>query len=153
MNWREHLLIGLVVGGAIAAFMGMTPFMIIIAAAVAGFSALAPDIDHDSSKVRQVADFTVPIFALFFSVSSGCAGFTCSFEDWQGILTAALAMVGAYAVIITYLKPRHRGIVHTLVFAVLYGVLLFVISNLTFAIFGFAGYVSHLLADKEIKIL
>ena len=153
MNWPEHLLIGLFVGGAIAAFMGLSPFMIILAAAIAGFSALAPDIDHESSKVRQITDISVPVFALFISISGGCSGFSCSFEDWQGIIISALAMVGAYAILLTYFKTKHRGITHTIVVALLYGALIFLMSNFTFAIFALAGYTSHLLADMHIKLI
>lgn len=153
MNWPEHLLIGLLLGGAIAAFMGLSPFMIILAAVISGFSALAPDIDHDSSKVRQITDVSIPVFALFVSVSGSCSGFACSFEDWQGIIISALAMVGAYAILLTYFKPKHRGITHTIVVALLYGALIYLMSNFTFAIFALAGYFSHLIADMHVRII
>jgi len=153
MNWPEHLLIGLLLGGAIAAFMGLSPFMIILAAAISGFSALVPDIDHDSSKVRQITDVSIPVFALFVSISGGCSGFSCTFEDWQGIIVSALAMVGAYMILITYFKPKHRGITHTIVVALLYGALIFLMSNFNFAIFALAGYMSHLVADMHVKVI
>ncbi|MEM4360144.1 MAG: metal-dependent hydrolase [Candidatus Bilamarchaeaceae archaeon] len=153
MNWSAHFFIGAALGSIFSALLGFSPFMIILISLVAGVSALAPDIDHDSSKIRRIADLTVPLFALLFSVSSRCAYLSCSLDAWQTILTSALALVGGYTIVLTYLKPKHRGIIHSLAFAVIYGLLLLTISDFTFALFGFLGYFSHLVADGIFKLL
>jgi len=154
MNWRPHFVIGALAAALLALVLQSDIFVIFLASIVGGLSALAPDIDHDSSKIRQAADITVPVFGVFFALSSTCyADFQCIASDWRTIIISALAITGLYTIVITYLKPRHRGITHTLVFAAVYFALLYAVANLSFALFGLAGYVSHLLADRHVKLI
>jgi inner membrane protein len=154
MNWRPHLIIGAFAGAIAALILQSSIFVIFLASLVGGLSALAPDIDHDSSKIRKAADITVPVFGVFFSLSSTCyADVACMITDWKTIIISALAITGLYTIVITYLKPKHRGITHTILFALVYFGLLYTISNFSFALFGLAGYVSHLVADWHIKLV
>lgn len=154
MNWRPHFTIGALAGAVMALVLQQEMFVIFLAGIIGGLSALAPDIDHDSSKIRKAADITVPIFGVFFSLSSSCyADAECIFINWREIIISALAITGLYTIVITYLKPRHRGATHTLAFALLFFMLLYTVANFNFALFGFAGYVSHLLADQHIKLI
>jgi membrane-bound metal-dependent hydrolase YbcI (DUF457 family) len=153
MRWYSHAAIGLAIGAALAIYLALPLEAIILLSIISGVSALVPDIDHDSSKIRQVADFAAPLFALFYSISFKCPMLFCSIETWQQIAVSALAIVGGYAIIITYLKPRHRGIIHSFAAAVAYAIVLLLVSNMQFALFGLVGYLSHLLADGEIKLL
>ncbi len=154
MNWRLHFVIGALAGAIVALALQFDVFVIFLAGIIGGIAALAPDIDHDSSKIRKAADITVPIFGVFFSLSSACyADVECIIADWRAIIISALAITGLYTTVITYLKPKHRGITHTILFALVFFFLLFTISNLSFALFGLAGYVSHLLADQHIRLI
>ncbi len=154
MNWRPHFIIGAFAGAIVALILQLNIFVIFLAAIIGGISALAPDIDHDSSKIRKAADITVPIFGVFFSLSSICyADVGCIIANWRTIIISALAITGLYTIVITYLKPKHRGITHTLLFALVYFGLLYTVSNFSFALFGLAGYVSHLVADQHIKLI
>jgi len=53
----------------------------------------------------------------------------------------------------TYMKPRHRGITHTLIIAGAYGVAIWFFSNPNLGIAAGLGYLSHLVADRQIKLL
>lgn len=154
MNWQPHLIIGAFAGAVIAYFFQFDFLTILFAGIIGGMSALVPDIDYDSSKMRQIADKLAPLFALFFSISSLCSvDISCIGINWKGIIVSTLAITGLYAIVMTYLKPRHRGITHSISFSVIYFIALYILSNFQFALFGFAGYVSHLLADLEVKLL
>ncbi|MFH1221738.1 MAG: metal-dependent hydrolase [Candidatus Micrarchaeota archaeon] len=153
MNWSAHLLIGVAVGCLLAFLLGLGWQAALIPIALAAFSALVPDIDHGESKIRQFSDLAAIAFAVFFAVAAKCPAFACTLSSWQDTAVYALAIFGAYAIVMTYVMPRHRGIIHSILFAVIYAVLLLLLSNLQFALFGLAGYLSHLLADREIKLL
>lgn len=154
MNWRPHFTIGAFAAAIVALILQQDIFVIFLAGIIGGISALAPDIDHDSSKIRKAADITVPIFGVFFALSSSCyADSACILDNWRNIIISALAITGLYTIIITYLKPKHRGITHTAAFALLFFMLLFTVSNFNFALFGLAGYASHLVADKHFRLI
>jgi membrane-bound metal-dependent hydrolase YbcI (DUF457 family) len=48
--------------------------------------------------------------------------------------------------------PRHRGFTHTIVSCLAFTVLLYIFIDRFFALAGFIGYFSHLIADKELKM-
>ncbi len=153
MNWKFHFLIGAFVAALIALAFHFSIFTIFLAAVVGGVSALAPDIDHDSSKIRSIANYTVPIFSIFFVLSSSCyIDIACIAANWRNIFVSALAITGLYTIVMTYLKPSHRGVTHSILFAFIYFAILYAVSTLSFALFGLAGYLSHLVADGEIKL-
>lgn len=154
MNWPSHLLIGALAGAIVAYFLGADPFTSSLIIGMASISALAPDIDHDSSKIRQAANLVVPLAAFSFAITSACENnVQCVFAHKESIIISGLAVVGFYMLIMTFLKPRHRGIIHTIAAAAVFGILVFILSDLTFAIAGFAGYFSHLLADRQVKLI
>jgi membrane-bound metal-dependent hydrolase YbcI (DUF457 family) len=153
MNWAGHILLGVVFGAAFALLVGADAFLFASIVFVAAFSALVPDIDHDSSKIRGYADLGVPICAFLFSYTALCNGITCGVENWHTILINTLAITGLYMIVITYLKPKHRGITHTLVIAGAYGIAIWFFSNPNLGIAAGLGYLSHLVADREIKLL
>jgi membrane-bound metal-dependent hydrolase YbcI (DUF457 family) len=125
-----------------------------LVAGMAAVSALAPDIDHDSSKIRKISNITVPIAAVGFSFASTCAeGVVCTLEDMRSVIILGLAITGLYMIIITFFKPRHRGITHTIFSALVFAVFIYLFSDLNFALAGFAGYTSHLIADRHIRLL
>ncbi|MCX6768368.1 MAG: metal-dependent hydrolase [Candidatus Micrarchaeota archaeon] len=153
MNHPEHVLLGIVFGAAFALLIGAEPFLFASIVFVAAFSALVPDIDHDSSKIRGYADLGVPICAFLFSYTASCNGVACGVENWHPILVSTLAIAGLYMIVMTYMKPRHRGITHTLLLAAGYGMAIWFFSNMNFGVAAFLGYLSHLAGDRMIKVI
>lgn len=156
MDWRSHMLIG---GGSALAglyLVGSRDIMELIVLTVFGaLSALIPDLDHDASKGRRLLDLVFIIFAFSIGYSTVCGTKICIPEMpaiLVGILTF-LALVGLYFIIFRFFKPRHRGITHTLIACLLFGGAIYLLAGLAFAIAGLAGYLSHLLADKHIKVV
>jgi len=154
MNWPEHALIGGLVGVILALFLGLPMLEAALVIAMASISALAPDIDHDSSKIRKIANVAVPIAAIGFAFVATCAeGAMCTLEDMRSVVILGLAITGLYMIVITFFKPKHRGITHTIFSAIIFALFIYIFSDLNFALAGFAGYLSHLAADKHIKII
>ena len=154
MNWPAHIMIGALFGIILSIFLNVSILEGAVLTAFAAFCALAPDIDHDSSKIRKISNITVPITALGFSFASTCTdGATCTLDDLRTIILIGLAITGCYMVIITFFRPRHRGITHTIFASLIFAVLIYVFSDLNFALAGFAGYSSHLVADRHIKVV
>lgn len=154
MNWPGHMLIGALAGALVAYFLGADLLTSSLIIGMASISALAPDIDLDSSKIRHAANLAVPLAAFSFAITTSCeSNIQCVFAHKESILISGLAVVGLYMFIMVFLKPRHRGIIHTLSAAAVFGILVYILSDSTFAIAGFAGYFSHLLADRQIKLI
>ena len=109
--------------------------------------------DHDISKGRKLLDIVAIVLALalaayfyFFNSASFGSGFS-------GSLIVFLAIIGAYFIAFKILKPSHRGITHSIVLCFAFSVLVYLIAGFQLAVAGFVGYFSHLLADKEMKVL
>ncbi len=146
MDWRSHVLIGIVLSLPVMIYLQVELPMLILLSLFAGFSALLPDVDHKMSKIRWLADRAFVLFAVIYSYSN-CMG--CSVGE---VIKDSLVLIGIYFLILTFLSPRHRGITHSLLFVVLYGAVLFLLFDGYLALAGLIGYLSHLVADKEIKI-
>lgn len=156
MDWRSHALIGAVAAPALLAVFGTHGIFELAGAAVIGaLGALVPDLDHQASKGRQVLDAAAVAAAFMVIYMSGCGSVPCipSLQSLQDMAILSLAMLGAYFVFFTLFRPAHRGITHSLVACLVFGVLGYFLFGLKFGIAGFAGYLSHLVADQEIKWL
>lgn len=154
MNWTSHMAIGALCGALLALFIGASLTESLLLIPMASVSALAPDIDHDSSKIRKTANMAVPIGAFAFSIAVSCTGlFPCVLSNIGSIAILGLAITGLYAIIITFAKPKHRGITHTIFSALIFGLFIWLVSDIRLALAGFAGYSSHLFADMHIKII
>jgi inner membrane protein len=154
MNWPEHMFIGALFGIAAALILNAGMIDAFFLVGVASLSSLVPDIDHDSSKIRKAADIAVPIGAFAFSIASTCSNdLFCILPHFNEILILGLAITGLYMIVLTFLRPKHRGITHTLFSAAVFGLILYFFSGFPFALAGFAGYASHLFADKHIKVI
>jgi membrane-bound metal-dependent hydrolase YbcI (DUF457 family) len=156
MMWRSHVVIGGAL--AIAVFYLLGTRDIIQLSFLGGFgalSALVPDLDHDSSKGRKVLDSVVIVFALVAAYLGGCGGTACVPQAGQIIPLAilSLAIVGLYFVLFRLFKPRHRGITHTLFANAVFGIALYLLIGSAVAIAGTAGYFSHLVADRHVRIV
>jgi hypothetical protein len=126
-----------------------------MATAFAGLSALVPDLDHDSSKGRKWLDVAFIGFAFMTVYGSGCGTDLCipGMAQLGEMLVTFLAMAGAYFLFFRFLKPRHRGITHTLVACFVFSVLLYFMAGKNLALAGAVGYFSHLVADLHVKLV
>ena len=147
MDWKSHIVIGFIGTAVILYLLSISLDLLILLSLFSGLSALLPDIDHDSSKIRKITDKSVIIIA------AGYSFLTCRTCGILELVKQTLIITGLYFLIMTFAKPKHRGITHSILFAGMYGAALFLFFNIHLAIAGFVGYVSHLIADREIKII
>jgi membrane-bound metal-dependent hydrolase YbcI (DUF457 family) len=158
MDWRSHALIGGVfalAGGYLLGVQGM--FELVFIAVFGGLCALAPDLDHDTSKGRKWLDIAAVGFSLMIVYRSGCGGMSgfCipGLDELRGMAMAFFALCGIYFLFFRFFKPKHRGITHTLAACFVFGVLVYVFTGFQLAIIGLVAYFSHLLADQHIKTI
>ena len=133
MDWKTHVALGIVLSAMVFYFLFgiVNPILI----AIAGLAALIPDIDQEISKGKKLLDVLVILFAILVALPS------------QSIVLF-LAVIGAYFIIYKLLKPKHRGITHTVIACLAFTVLVYFTAGLMFAIAVFIGYLSHLIADR-----
>lgn len=152
MNWKAHATIGALLAVAVLYLLGTRDILSVALIAVfGGLSALVPDLDHESSKGKKLLDFIFIPFAIAVAYVSGCGKDICVPDLSMVILF--LAIVGVYSLFFFFLKPRHRGITHTVAAALFFAVILYFLVGFNFALAGFAGYFSHLLADRQVKFI
>lgn len=156
MDWRSHALLAFTLALIVFGFVWPQPLLSMFGLAfLSGVSALLPDLDHEMSKGRKVLNHLVPFVALIVVSTHTCDSLACllSLEKLGFILLLSLALIGIYTIFFTYLKPKHRGITHSLLFSFLYGAVLYLIAGVALALAGFIGYASHLLSDKRLKLI
>lgn len=152
MNWTFHFLIGFILALVVFYFLSANPYEILFLALFAGGSALLPDLDHGNSKAKKILDIVIIFIAVIFTFLFNCAGsFSCILTE--NFALRVFAFVGIYSIIFTFFKPEHRGITHSIIAAAFFALLVYFILGMNFALAGAAGYLSHLLADREIKII
>ncbi len=156
MDWKAHLLSALVIALLLSTLvLKLSMLECIQFSLFAGMAALIPDLDHDMGKARQILNRLIPLLVLFVVAMYVCSDSLICFFDFahfKSIGILSLALIGLYFVLFTYLKPKHRGITHSLVACLALSLLIFFILNEKFAFAGFVGYASHLLLDKELKL-
>ncbi|ASJ06155.1 metal-dependent hydrolase [Thermococcus pacificus] len=174
-NYDAHVLSGIVsypIAVAVAGYLSTigAPFKLTTIALVIGYAlyvlgADLPDMDHPDALIHRG---TKPIV----SVLTGGAAYINVIDrihlnpEWLTITAAwgiaiAAALVAWYA--FTWLMPKHRGIVHSLLFAFIYGALAFLLvdyglgmstgEGLYVGFAAFSGYTLHLLLDREISLI
>lgn len=161
---KTHLFFGFMIGALFVAFTataypGLTKeallFRALLGFVFCSVGALLPDVDESHSaafRSLRAALGATTFFAALYLLSQ--AGFSMRTVVLAAVLAAA-AIAALYV-----LKPRHRGITHTLragavyaaaVFALCYFLIPDAALSLTVALFGFGGYASHLALDKKVK--
>ncbi|MBI5223048.1 metal-dependent hydrolase [Candidatus Micrarchaeota archaeon] len=156
MNYRQHFLVGFLFGLALLFLLGLPIISVssLLLLLICSIFALLPDVDHDLSKGRQLLDYSILVFSLFFGYVSNCSvSCSLSFSSASEILSAAFTLIGLYFVLMRFFKPKHRGITHSLVFTAGLGLILFVLFGFNLSLFATLGYFSHLLADRHIRLI
>jgi len=156
MDWRSHATIGGLLALSALYFLGTRD---IIELAVVGFfgamAALVPDLDHHSSKGKEILDLAFISVAFFMVYFSNCRSSICM-PDLDALSHMALiffAFLGVYFLFFRFFKPSHRGITHTLASALAFGLLCYLFTGWTLGIAGVIGYISHLAADRHIRLI
>jgi inner membrane protein len=174
-NYDTHVLSGVVsypLAVALAGFLSTygAPFKLTTMALVLGYAlyvlgADLPDMDHPNALIHRGTKPIVSVLtggATYINVKGtinvGTPWINTSIE-WT--IAAAAALIAWYA--FTWLMPSHRGIVHSLLFATVYGALAFLLveyglgmstgEGLYVGFAAFAGYTLHLILDREISLV
>lgn len=155
MDWRSHIFIGAILGLAVFLILGQDIVSLIMLTSFSALGALVPDLDHDSAKGRQWLDIAFIGFAFLTVYGSACGTGLClpAISATGTMVVTFLAMAGVYFLFFRFLKPKHRGITHTLAACFLFAILLYFMAGRMLALAGFVGYASHLLADQHIKMI
>ncbi|AMQ18638.1 metal-dependent hydrolase [Thermococcus peptonophilus] len=124
-----------------------------------------PDLDHPDALIHRGAKpiVSVAVGSAAFLWANGWVNLS---PEWVSVVVAWAigavgALVGWYA--FTWLMPHHRGIVHSLLFATVYGLLVFLLVEyglkmstgeaLYTGLSAFLGYTLHLLLDGSLKLI
>lgn len=150
MDWKSHLFFGAALGAAIAHFaLHSEAQALILFAAISGASALLPDLDTEKSKASQIVGTVAAALLLI-------AAAWLALADGRGIAEFALyalALLAAAFALAKILRPRHRGMTHGLLFFFAVCAVAYALLGGFFALAFAAGYFSHLLADRCIKLI
>ena len=131
-------------------------FTLAILIVFAVISSLLPDLDNKISKGTDLADKAAIILSFAFVISNTCTNSFSCFLDSSSLKTIfiySLVLIGAYFIIVTFIRPVHRGMTHSLVLCFGFSVLIYFLLGFNFAVAGLIGYGSHLLADRELKLV
>jgi membrane-bound metal-dependent hydrolase YbcI (DUF457 family) len=157
MRYQSHAAIAFLLAVVILYFIiGISdPIRLLILGAFALVAGLVPDIDHGESRGRKALDMLMIGGVSLFAYSSTCSGSICIPQATQlfNMVILFLAALGLYFIFLKFGIGKHRGITHTVVACTVFSVLVYFFISLEFALTGFIGYFSHLVADKQIKIL
>lgn len=152
-DWKTHIVFGLLVAIGWAAVFPLVGIpssaeKLFSVAFVAAFASLFPDIDVKSSKMR---------WAVALLLAASVAGaYALLFPQMWFYALAYFALVFLF---VKYLPTKHRGLTHTLPFALLFSAAVVVVyagAKPSFAVadaaswflIALSGYAMHLLADS-----
>ncbi len=173
-NYDTHVLSGIIsypVAVLIAALLsGHVPFELTAVSTMLGYAFYVlgsdlPDMDHPNALIHRG---TKPIVA----VAVGSAVFIRvhpyinTSSDWMNLtLSWLIASAAAFAswFAFTAVMPKHRGIVHSLLFALIYGGVVFLLAHtgigmsygesLFVGFAAFSGYTLHLILDRDVALV
>ncbi|ASJ15885.1 hydrolase [Thermococcus chitonophagus] len=171
MNYEEHVLAGLITYPLFVALLyylkdtfhiSLTFLSLALGYAFYVLGSDLPDIDHPDSLIHRGVK---PIFSVIFGsivayrIHNFLPGEYSLIYAWG--IGAIAAVVGWY--LFTLIMPRHRGIVHSIFFALLYALISFLGvryglslstgESYVIGLAAFFGYLLHLILDRSIKIL
>ena len=174
-NYDAHVLSGIVSYPLAVAVAGLlsargVPFELSTMALLIGYGlyvlgADLPDMDHPNALIHRG---TKPIVSVLAGGATyiNVAGSINVGEPWLNTtlswgIAVAVAVVAWFA--FTWLMPKHRGIVHSLLFAIIYGALAFFLvdfgldmstgEGLYVGFAAFSGYTLHLILDGEFSLV
>ncbi len=174
MNYEGHVLTGLIsypffilISGLMKTYLHLplemsTPAML-LGYALYVFGSDLPDIDHPNALIHRGSKAVIAVLVGSAVYTQAVAQLSLG-EQWKTLTVAwTIGAAGALAAwhLFTLFMPRHRGIVHSLTFAAIYGLLALLLAEYglnmrsgeaLFAGFAaFSGYALHLLTDGSLK--
>ena len=153
MNFPEHTFIAFLIGVIIFwGFLGLSLVEGTVCVLLTILAGLSPDCDHQEAKIRRWLNMAVLTLALAIAILQVPLELSFEWAKEAGILF--LAIVGVYGLIMMCVFGRHRGPSHSLAFAIFIGAAFYFIAyNEMHALAGIAGTLTHLILDKEIKLI
>lgn len=110
---------------------------------------IAADVDHPKTAIFKVI-VSLVVAAVFFIAEQ-------FFGTYLPLLQAVAFSIAAATVVLALiyiLKPRHRGITHSLFALILFAIVVFLLTKtVSIALVGGLSYLSHLIADGELKLV
>ena len=146
MDWKAHLLFGILLGAAAAIFIfHFGPADTIRFCIISGVCALLPDLDLRKSKASQITYVLAgaAILAAATYLSGGNAASAMAY---------LAALIAAFFILDFFIRPRHRGVMHSLLFLCIAALLSYFALGWFIAAAFLTGYFSHLLADGVLKL-
>ncbi len=148
MDWKAHIFFGALLGGAGAyLFLGDGLLFVASFAFVSGISALIPDIDERKSKASQIL-----LLALLAAAIVAAQTLSQGWDAAVFFVRASLLFVTG-VLLLELLRPRHRGITHTLLFLAAISIASLILLGLPLAAAVFIGCGSHLAVDRCLKLV
>jgi hypothetical protein len=129
MNIAFHIFFALLLGILLINFFHVPLYYFIFLIIGASF----PDIDLSNSFIRKVLNLIAVLIAVYLLITT---------FNWIN----SLLFLGVWF-LLTWIIPRHRGIVHSYLSAVILSALVWILFGVEAGLMFFVGYVSHLVAD------
>ena len=144
MNYRAHLFVGICCGATASFLLRLDLPAAALFTAISAAASLLPDLDIGNSKASQAARAAALLAALAaaFLLSFANGGGAAEFLSYFVLVAAALIAAGIL------LRPRHRGIMHGVPFALAAAAIFYAALGLLAALAFAIGYLSHLAADR-----
>lgn len=149
MNYKAHMLFGFLLGAAVSHFLLRLPLPQSAAfALISSVCALLPDLDLRKSKASQFL-----LFAALFAISAAAYFIASAFSGGLPQFIALLfGLLLLYLLLDWLIRPRHRGIMHSIAFAALSSLAAYALFGQFFALAFTVGFISHLALDNSLKI-
>lgn len=148
MNYKEHITLGVAFTLPIILLLhffttlnlDITFINVISLLLILFLGPLIMDLDHHMGKLREVTTFIGLIISII-----GIVGY------YLNILTPKLMMIGIILSSLGFMLcyvTKHRGITHTLVFSILFSLIIHIILlNIFLTVIAFISVYSHLIGD------
>lgn len=149
MDWKAHMLIGCIfgaVGGSSALSLELPSLALF--SAISGAAALLPDLDLRKSKFSQILYLAAAVAILAAAAALSGKGGAVKPQEF---VFYALGLGAALLFLDLLIRPRHRGVMHGILFLCAISAAAYFTLGVFFALALFLGYLSHLLADMCIK--
>ncbi len=149
-DYRTHIIFGflfsIIVYFLFRSFFNLNFINSFISVILIGFSSVFPDIDHRNSKIHKW------VKSILISITCIIIIALCYPNFYAAVIYSAISATILY-ILLTYFKPRHRGITHSFRFSIFFSVIIaiftfFMFHTLIPALFGFVAYNSHIVMDK-----
>ena len=158
MNWKEHLIGGVILSFLFAIAMwyffgwfGIAPFIVGQVIIIAMISPLVPDLDHEMGKLHQwvmAIGFVIALAGIIYWLLESQLGLHLG-SEWLRMIILGVLIAGASFFNANW--SNHRGFWHSIPMAIIFGAVVTLIAglNIQLGILAVVGFWSHLILDGE----